>query len=81
MSASHTWTPDGTMNHPLTHRGYKHFQSSYDQDRLGTVLSVNHDPGRWPTYLGYTLIALGFILILAKDLIWPLPTRSDGSQL
>jgi hypothetical protein len=69
------------MNHPLTHRGYKHFQSSYDQDRLGTVLSVNHDPGRWPTYLGYTLIALGFILILAKDLIWPLPTRSDGSQL
>ena len=59
------------MNHPLTHRGFKHFQSSYDQDRLGTILSVNYDPGKWPTYAGYTLIVLGFILILARGLIWP----------
>ncbi len=64
------------MNHPLTHRGFKHFQSSYDPDRLGTVLSVNHDPGKWPTYFGYTLICLGFILILAKDLIWRRSARS-----
>ena len=64
------------MNHPLTHRGFKHFQSSYDPDRLGTVLSVNHDPGKWPTYIGYTLICLGFILILAKDLIWRRPERA-----
>jgi hypothetical protein len=59
------------MNHPLTYRGYKHFQSSYDPDRRGTILSVNHDPGKWPTYVGYMLIGLGFILVLAKGLIWP----------
>jgi len=59
------------MNHPLNHRGSKHFQSSYDPDRQGTVLSVNHDPGKWPTYVGYTLITLGFILVLLRDLIWP----------
>ncbi|RKZ13059.1 hypothetical protein DRQ50_11010, partial [bacterium] len=59
------------MNHPLNHRGTKHFQSSYDPDRKGTVLSVNHDPGKWPTYFGYMLISAGFILILLKDLLWP----------
>jgi hypothetical protein len=57
------------MNHPLTYRGYKHFQSSYDQDQRGTVLSVNHDPGKWPTYIGYMLIGLGFLLILFKGLL------------
>jgi hypothetical protein len=70
------------MNHPLTHRGSKHFQSSYDQDRHGTVLSVNHDPGKWPTYLGYILISLGFLLILARDLLWPQkrPEGTPGSE-
>ncbi|MFN2369660.1 MAG: cytochrome c biogenesis protein ResB, partial [Candidatus Krumholzibacteriia bacterium] len=66
------------MNHPMNHRGSKHFQSSYDPDRKGTVLSVNHDPGKWPTYFGYFLISLGFILILLKDLLWPRRKR-DGS--
>lgn len=65
------------MNHPLTHRGFKHFQSSYDTDRKGTILSVNYDPGKWPTYAGYTLICIGFILILAKNLIWR-PTATHG---
>ena len=32
------------MNHILKHRGYRFYQSSYDKDELGTVLSVNHDP-------------------------------------
>ena len=59
------------MNSPMNHRNTKHFQSSYDPDRMGTVLSVNHDPGKWPTYFGYFLISLGFILIVLKDLIWP----------
>ncbi|MBU1073326.1 cytochrome c biogenesis protein ResB, partial [bacterium] len=66
------------MNHPLSHRGYKHFQSSYDPDELGTVLSVNYDPGKVPTYLGYTLLALGFLMILARDLIWPV--RKDERE-
>jgi len=58
------------MNHPLTHRGFKHFQSSFDEDHLGTVLTVNYDPGKIPTYFGYSLISLGFILVFLKDLIW-----------
>ena len=49
------------MNHILEHRNYRFFQSSYDPDEKGTVLSVNHDPGTWPTYIGYILLALGMI--------------------
>jgi cytochrome c-type biogenesis protein CcsB len=55
------------MNNTLTHRGYKFFQSSYDTDELGTVLSVNHDFwGTWVTYLGYFLLTLGMILSLSN---------------
>ncbi len=67
------------MNHPLTHRGNKHFQSSYDPDRKGTILSVNHDPGKWPTYFGYTLISLGFVLVFFKEIIWRRPKRKAGN--
>lgn len=49
------------MNHPLVYQGFKFFQSSYDQDEKGTVLEVNKDPGKWPTYIGYFLLCLGFI--------------------
>jgi len=49
------------MNHVLDHRNYRFFQSSYDADEKGTVLSVNHDPGTLPTYLGYLLLTLGMI--------------------
>ena len=47
------------MNHVLDYQGYRFFQSSYDQDELGTVLSVNHDPGTPITYIGYLLLAIG----------------------
>lgn len=50
------------MNHPLIYKGYTFFQSSYDEDEKGTVLEVNKDPGKWPTYLGYALLCLGFLL-------------------
>ena len=49
------------MNHILEHRNYRFFQSSYDPDEKGTVLSVNHDPGTLPTYIGYLLLAIGMI--------------------
>ena len=52
------------MNHILDHRNYRFFQSSYDQDEKGTVLSVNHDPGTLPTYIGYLLLTIGMILSL-----------------
>lgn len=57
------------MNHPLHHRGTKHFQSSYDHDRRGTVLSINRDPGMIPTYVGYTVITLGFLVLLVQIVI------------
>ena len=52
------------MNNVLDYGGYLFFQSSYDKDEKGTILSVNHDPGKWPTYLGYTLLAIGMFLNL-----------------
>ena len=50
------------MNHVLDYRGYRFFQSSYDMDEKGTILSVNHDPGTLITYIGYFLLAFGMIL-------------------
>jgi cytochrome c-type biogenesis protein CcsB len=47
------------MNNILEHRGYRFFQSSYDRDEKGTVLSVNNDPGTLPSYIGYFLLGLG----------------------
>ncbi len=52
------------MNHVLDHRNYRFFQSSYDRDEQGTVLSVNHDPGTLPTYIGYLLLAIGMFGVL-----------------
>ncbi|MCB4764027.1 MAG: cytochrome c biogenesis protein CcsA [Sulfurovum sp.] len=49
------------MNHVLDHRNYRFFQSSYDPDEEGTVLSVNHDPGTLPIYIAYFLLGLGMI--------------------
>ncbi len=49
------------MNHVLDHRNYRFFQSSYDRDEKGTILSVNHDPGTLPTYLGYIILAIGML--------------------
>ncbi len=55
------------MNNTLTYKGFKFFQSSYDTDEKGTVLSVNHDFwGTWITYIGYILLVIGFILSLVN---------------
>jgi cytochrome c-type biogenesis protein CcsB len=51
------------MNNVLKHRGYRFYQSSFDQDEKGTILSVNKDlPGTFLTYLGYFLL-FGAILL------------------
>lgn len=53
------------MNNVLDHQGYRFYQSSFDTDEKGTVLSVNKDrPGTYLTYLGYFLLALGMFLTL-----------------
>jgi cytochrome c-type biogenesis protein CcsB len=51
------------MNNILKYRGYRFFQSSYDPDEKGTVLSVSHDYwGTFISYTGYFFMALGMIL-------------------
>lgn len=53
------------MNNVLNHRGYRFFQSSYDTDEKGTILSVNHDFwGTFVTYAGYLLLFLGMVFSL-----------------
>ncbi|MFV0376684.1 MAG: c-type cytochrome biogenesis protein CcsB [Mangrovibacterium sp.] len=53
------------MNNTLKYRGYRFYQSSYDQDEHGTVLSVNKDFwGTFITYIGYLLMTVGMILAL-----------------
>lgn len=60
------------MNHTLDYGGFRFFQSSYTTEMgnnneliyTGTVLSVNNDPGKFTTYLGYTLLIIGAIFIL-----------------
>ena len=52
------------MNNVLDYKGYRFFQSSYDQDEKGTVLSVNHDMvGTLVSYFGYSLLALGMLMV------------------
>ena len=53
------------MNHILKHRGYRFYQSSYDNDEKGTILSVNHDGlGTAVSYFGYALMSFGMIFAL-----------------
>ncbi|HBZ20626.1 MAG TPA: c-type cytochrome biogenesis protein CcsB [Bacteroidales bacterium] len=53
------------MNNILKHKGYRFYQSSYDQDEMGTILAVNHDlAGMMVTYTGYGLLFLFIILSL-----------------
>ncbi len=53
------------MNNILKYKGYRFFQSSYDSDENGTILSVNHDKaGTSVTYFGYLIMAIGMILTL-----------------
>ncbi|MFV8225687.1 cytochrome c biogenesis protein CcsA [Christiangramia aquimixticola] len=53
------------MNHVLDYQGFRFFQSSFDPDEKGTVLSLNHDFwGTWITYIGYFLLYFGLMWIL-----------------
>ncbi|MFC2123342.1 cytochrome c biogenesis protein CcsA [Bacteroidota bacterium] len=53
------------MNNILDYKGYRFFQSQYDTDEKGTVLSVNHDKaGTIVSYLGYFLLFTSLIITL-----------------
>ena len=53
-----------SLNNVMDLKGYRFFQASRDDDEMGTILSVNNDvAGRTITYIGYTLLILGFIMM------------------
>ena len=53
------------MNNILKYKGYRFFQSSFDKDEKGTILSVNQDYwGTLISYFGYFLMTLGMALTL-----------------
>jgi cytochrome c-type biogenesis protein CcsB len=53
------------MNNILEYKGYRFYQSSYDTDEKGTILSVNHDYwGTMVTYFGYFLLFATLIISL-----------------
>ena len=50
------------MNNVLKYKGYRFYQSSYDNDEQGTIFSVNHDyAGTWVSYAGYLMLAIGMV--------------------
>ena len=53
------------MNHILDYQQFRFFQSSFDPDEKGTVLSVNHDFwGTLITYIGYFMLFFAMMCIL-----------------
>ena len=53
------------MNNILKYKGYRFYQSSFDRDEKGTILSVNHDrAGMFVTYTGYIMLIIFMILSL-----------------
>jgi cytochrome c-type biogenesis protein CcsB len=53
------------MNNILDYEGYRFFQSQFDQDEKGTILSVNHDYwGSLITYFGYFMLYFALMAIM-----------------
>ena len=53
------------MNNVLKYRGYRFYQTSYDPDEGGTILSVNHDRlGTLVSYSGYFLLFVSLLISL-----------------
>lgn len=59
-----------SMNNILKHRNYRFYQSSYDSDHQGSILSIYHDPyGITITYIGYFLLFASMTIFLIQNLI------------
>ena len=55
-----------SMNNILMHKGFRFYQSSFDEDGRGSWLSVNYDPwGTGITYAGYILCVVAMIGLMA----------------
>jgi cytochrome c-type biogenesis protein CcsB len=73
LDTGRTFPAEIWMNHPLHHRGYSLFQSSYQQDRdpstgairrEATILSVSKDPGQDVVFVGYAMLVFGMCVVL-----------------
>ncbi len=54
-----------SMNKILRHKGYRFYQSSFDEDMKGSILSINHDTtGIAFTYTGYYLLFFSMLWML-----------------
>ncbi|MEE1358433.1 MAG: cytochrome c biogenesis protein CcsA, partial [Segatella copri] len=54
-----------SMNNIYSHRSYRLYQSSYDEDGKGSVLAINADPFGIPvTYTGYALLFISLVWML-----------------
>lgn len=69
-----TFLPEGrtaiiSMNHIGKYGGYRFYQADYDEDGLGSILAVGHDPwGVGITYTGYLLLLVAMIgYLFQKD--------------
>ncbi len=66
--------PDGTatqerlsMNNVVDSHGYRLFQTSYDADLRGSIITVSHDPyGRHIVYTGFALFAIAMLWLAAQ---------------
>ena len=93
--ASHlTFSADGgsinetvSMNNIAVVEGYRFYQTSFDQDMKGSILTITYDPyGTGITYIGYGLLIVSAVLLLIlrtprikqlyKTLTRPLPPPS-----
>ena len=70
------------MNNVLKHRGYRFYQSSYDTDEMGTILSVNKDwLGTFVTYMGYAILMLGmFVALFVKGTRFAMIARKSSKR-
>ena len=54
-----------SMNNIYSHRSYRLYQSSYDEDGKGSVLAINADPYGIPvTYTGYAMLFISLVWML-----------------
>lgn len=59
-----------SMNDPLKKNGLTFYQASFQEGPTGepvaSILSVNHDPGRWLKYLGCLIMSIGVVWLFVN---------------
>lgn len=76
-----------SMNNIYSHRSYRFYQSSYDEDGQGSVLAINSDPYGIPvTYCGYALLFISLVWMLIDPKgsyrkLWNSPLLKKGTLM